>query len=479
MTTNHADASQTVDPVEQPTSQLPIAPPRSGAHDARRTRRRRRRPAPSLGRVAAPLMAVELAAVAVAVTVPVDLPAPVLVALVGGTVLLNARAGLYRPGLRPRALSELPTLLGRVALAWCAAAAVFAAVRPAHALGSTALLAAVACQAVLACAGRAAVHGARARAGTRRPQSTLVVGTGPLAERVAATLIARREYGMRPVGLVRGQRHDAPKECLLPVLETPQDIHRAVIQNTVRAVVFTEAPDPEQVWLFGAYGCAVWALDRHAGAGMEDHVWGHACRRILPAPRRSVSRAAKRGIDMLVSAVALLVLSPVLLLCAAAVRISDGPGVLFHQERVGRDGRPFTLLKFRSLRPSNAIESATRWSVAGDDLMSSVGRFLRRSSLDELPQLWNVLRGDMSLVGPRPERPYFVAQFSELHPGYAARHRMPVGITGFAQIHGLRGDTSIEDRARFDNHYIDTWSLWQDVCIMLRTASSLFRLGGS
>ncbi|MGW0629531.1 exopolysaccharide biosynthesis polyprenyl glycosylphosphotransferase [Streptomyces sp. NPDC002758] len=479
MTTNHTNAPQTVDPLQQPTPLLPIAPPRSGVHDARRARPGRRTAAPSLGRVAAPLMAVELAAAAVAVTVPVDLPAPVLVALVGGTALLNAQAGLYRPGLRPQALRELPVLLGRAALAWCAAAAVLAAVLPAHALGWAALLAAVACHTMLACAGRAAVHGVRARVETRHPQSTLVVGTGPLAERVAAALSARGEYGMWPVGLVQGQRQDAAKECSLPVLDTPEDIHRAIIQNAVRAVVFAEPPDPAQVRFFREYGCAVWALDPRTGAGMDDHLWGYACRRIDPAPRQRVSRAAKRGIDVLVSAVALLVLSPVLLLCAAAVRICDGPGVLFHQERLGRDGRPFTLLKFRSLRPSDVLESATRWSVAGDDRMSSVGRFLRRSSLDELPQLWNVLRGDMSLVGPRPERPYFVAQFSEHHPGYAARHRMPVGITGFAQIHGLRGDTSIEDRARFDNHYIDTWSLWQDVCIMLRTARSLFRLGGN
>ncbi|MCZ0981083.1 sugar transferase [Streptomyces diastatochromogenes] len=168
-----------------------------------------------------------------------------------------------------------------------------------------------------------------------------------------------------------------------------------------------------------------------------------------------------------------------LLLCALAVRLSDGPGVLFRQERVGQHGRHFTLLKFRTLRPSDDTESATRWNVAGDRRMSAAGSFLRKSSLDELPQLWNVLRGDMSLVGPRPERPYFVAQFSKIHTGYAARHRMPVGLTGLAQVHGLRGDTSIEDRCRFDNHYIDHWSLWQDVCILLRTAAGLVRPTGS
>ncbi|MBB1255997.1 sugar transferase, partial [Streptomyces alkaliterrae] len=188
---------------------------------------------------------------------------------------------------------------------------------------------------------------------------------------------------------------------------------------------------------------------------------------------------AKRALDVAAASLALLLTAPVLLACALAVRLADGPGILFRQERVGQGGRSFTLLKFRTLRPADALESATLWSVADDQRMSPVGRWLRRTSLDELPQLWNVLRGDMSLVGPRPERPYFVRQFSQRYSGYAERHRMPAGITGLAQVHGLRGDTSIEERARFDNLYIDTWSLWQDVRILLRTAVSLARPGGS
>nr|WP_234364756.1 sugar transferase [Streptomyces sp. WAC04657] len=207
-------------------------------------------------------------------------------------------------------------------------------------------------------------------------------------------------------------------------------------------------------------------------------MWGYAWHRIVPLDERR-GLTAKRALDIALAAPALVLALPVLLLCALAVRLSDGPGVLFRQERVGQYGRHFTLLKFRTLRPSDDTESATRWNVAGDRRMSAAGSFLRKTSLDELPQLWNVLRGDMSLVGPRPERPYFVAQFSKVHAGYAARHRMPVGLTGLAQVHGLRGDTSIEDRCRFDNHYIDHWSLWQDVCILLRTAAELVRPTGS
>ncbi len=189
--------------------------------------------------------------------------------------------------------------------------------------------------------------------------------------------------------------------------------------------------------------------------------------------------AGKRVLDVTLSGALLLLVSPLLLVCAVVLRVSGGPGVVFRQERIGLGGRPFTLLKFRTHRPADEHESATRWSVADEHRMPWFCRFLRRTSMDELLQLWNVFRGDMSLVGPRPERPYFVAQFSKAYPGYAARHRMPAGITGLAQIHGLRGDTSIEDRARFDNAYIDDWSLWQDVCILLRTAVSLVRPTGS
>jgi lipopolysaccharide/colanic/teichoic acid biosynthesis glycosyltransferase len=162
-----------------------------------------------------------------------------------------------------------------------------------------------------------------------------------------------------------------------------------------------------------------------------------------------------------------------------AVRLALGPGVLFRQERVGLDGRPFDLLKFRSLRPATSLESATTWSIALDDRLGSVGRFLRKTSLDELPQLWNVLRGQMSIVGPRPERPHFVEQFTEQFPAYLARHRVPSGLTGMSQVHGLRGDTSIEDRARLDNFYIEHWSLWADIKLMLRTAEAVVRGSGS
>ncbi|MFF2575959.1 sugar transferase [Streptomyces goshikiensis] len=449
--------------------------------------RRRGGPAPLL---AADALAVVLTTAALpGLGLSAEAAAPVAVLLTA----LHARAGLYRPRLAPSALLELPALAGRSAVLWCGAAAVVAAVRPGRPLGWSVLLTAVCLQLVLTCAGRGFVNAARRRAALRGPSSVLVVGPGEGASAVAAALHGRPEYGLRPVGIADTGPAADGGNSQLPVLVTHEDIRRAVIQNAVREAVFTRPPEADErtaalVRLFHDHGCRLWLADPAGTAkvtGMRvaqpaDQLWGYAVQPLLPRSSRPVERWAKRAIDGALAALALIAAAPVMGLCALAVRLSDGPGVIFRQERVGLYGRPFTLLKFRTLR-ADAHESATRWTVAGDHRMSPVGSFLRKSSLDELPQLWNVVCGDMSLVGPRPERPFFVAKFAAVHPGYEARHRMPVGITGLAQINGLRGDTSIEDRARFDNHYIDTWSLWQDLWILARTAASFFRfrLGGS
>nr|WP_078851193.1 exopolysaccharide biosynthesis polyprenyl glycosylphosphotransferase [Streptomyces sp. NRRL S-237] len=468
----------------------PRGPRAEQARSAVRPRRVRRR-----GRVLPLLTADALAAVLTATTLPATAP-PVLYAAPLLLAALHAQAGLYRPRLAPSALLELPVLAARSAVLWCSVAAVTAAAAPARAMGWSALLTAVCLQAVLACAGRGLVNQLHRRSAVRRPASALVVGPGAGASAVAAALHGRPEFGLRPVGLADPAVGHMPAEGdggTLPLLATHEDIRRAVIQNSVGHAVFTRPPESDErtaslVRLFHDHGCRLWLADPAGTAkitGMRvahptDQLWGYAVQPLLPRPARPLERWAKRGIDTVLALIALLAAAPVMGACALAVRVWDGPGVIFRQERVGLYGRPFTLLKFRTLR-ADAHEAATRWTVAGDRGMSPVGSFLRKSSLDELPQLWNVVRGDMALVGPRPERPFFVAKFSTVHPGYEARHRMPVGITGLAQINGLRGDTSIEDRARFDNHYIDTWSLWQDLWILARTAASFFRfrLGGS
>jgi lipopolysaccharide/colanic/teichoic acid biosynthesis glycosyltransferase len=177
----------------------------------------------------------------------------------------------------------------------------------------------------------------------------------------------------------------------------------------------------------------------------------------------------KRLLDISVATLLLVILSPVLILLALLVRLTTPGPVLFKQERVGLNGRTFWIFKFRTMIPSPLEVSDTWWTRPNDERVTTLGRFLRRTSLDELPQLFNVFRGDMSLVGPRPERPYYVARFMQNSPEYAKRLFIKCGITGWAQVHGWRGDTSIEKRIEYDLFYLQNWNLWLDIRILLLT----------
>jgi exopolysaccharide biosynthesis polyprenyl glycosylphosphotransferase len=183
--------------------------------------------------------------------------------------------------------------------------------------------------------------------------------------------------------------------------------------------------------------------------------------------RRKTEFALKRAFDMTVAALGLAVLIPLLLGISAAIRCTSPGPVLYRQRRIGRNGNPFTMLKFRSME--NGAEESSSWTVRNDPRRTDVGVWLRRYSLDELPQLINVLFGSMSLVGPRPEQPSFDEAFQKTIPNYTDRHRMRPGITGWAQVNGLRGDTSIEDRLTHDLWYIKNWTLWLDLRILLKT----------
>jgi exopolysaccharide biosynthesis polyprenyl glycosylphosphotransferase len=189
----------------------------------------------------------------------------------------------------------------------------------------------------------------------------------------------------------------------------------------------------------------------------------------------------KHTFDRIVSALLLVLLSPLLLAVAAGVKLSSPGPVLFRQQRLGRDGRVFELRKFRSMRaappsgPAAVDAEHGPGGVEGEDRRTRFGAWLRRTSIDELPQLLNVVRGEMSLVGPRPERANLVELFEEIVDRYADRHRVKSGITGWAQVHGLRGRTSMVDRVEWDNYYIQNWSLWLDVKILLLTPVAVLR----
>jgi exopolysaccharide biosynthesis polyprenyl glycosylphosphotransferase len=316
---------------------------------------------------------------------------------------------------------------------------------------------------------------------------TLIVGAGPVSVRLAATLQDRPYYGLDPVGFIDCDS-PAPDQLLpAPVLGRYEELGQVIRRHEIRDVIvaFGGADEDDLVDILRTcdrLDVEVFLVPRlfelHNANRYTDEVWGIPLVRVRRAVFRSPWWKVKRAFDIVVSGVALIVLSPVLVACALAVRYEGGPGIIFRQQRVGLDGRPFDVLKFRSLKPVNEAESQTNWNIKHDDRLGPVGRFLRASSLDELPQLWNILRGDMSLVGPRPERPHFVEQFSTHIPRYTARHRVPAGLTGWSQAHGLRGDTSIEDRARFDNYYIENWSPWLDIKILVMTVGQVLRRQG-
>jgi exopolysaccharide biosynthesis polyprenyl glycosylphosphotransferase len=194
-------------------------------------------------------------------------------------------------------------------------------------------------------------------------------------------------------------------------------------------------------------------------------------------PLRSWGRVAKRAMDVLVAGGLLFLLWPLLLIIALAVRLDSRGPALFRQQRAGLDGRPFTMLKFRSMQEgADAADGAAGLGVRNDPRRTRLGALLRKTSLDELPQLLNVLRGDMSLVGPRPERVGYVEEFGGSIPRYLDRHRVNTGITGWAQVNGLRGDTSLEERIRYDLYYIENWSLAFDMKILLMTVRAALRM---
>ncbi|WP_425270432.1 sugar transferase [Micromonospora chersina] len=428
-------------------------------------------------------------------TAPVDvaaLLAPLLVThqywrgtlvMAGLTVAFFTAGGLYHARRHVSILDELPSLCGRL-LASAAVVAMIAALRHESAeyvLGFTRL---VGVAAGLVIVGRVVTREAATIARKRRwvEHNAIIIGSGPTAVELARLLRRYPQYGLRFVGCVDTSSRPGPAaHPLIGRLDELEQLVR-IVECDVLIIADPDCPEPVLMEVLrrpANASCDLWAVPRLWGSRSHgDHIGAIPIVKVRDTTLSGPRWALKRASDVAFALVALLLLSPVLLLCALAVLIDGGPGIFFRQERIGRHGTPFHIIKFRSMRPVDEHESQTNWSIAHDQRVGPIGRFLRRTSLDELPQLWNILRGDMSVVGPRPERPYFVEKFSAEYPTYAMRHRVPVGLTGLAQVSGLRGDTPISDRARFDNYYIENWSLWLDAKVLLRTVAEVFRAGG-
>ncbi len=330
----------------------------------------------------------------------------------------------------------------------------------------------------------------------------LIMGAGVVGSQVARRLESHPEYGLVPIGFL----DDDPRSIAevggreMPVLGTVENLDETVEQTGVRnlIVAFSSVADARVSRLIQRcqeLGVEVSVVPRMFDTINNrvgyDTVGGLPLMSFTTVNPRGVQFALKHAFDRVFALVLLVVLSPLILFTALAVRLSSRGPVLFRQRRIGRDGKVFDLYKFRSMSVDparaglagedlHALESllggdTAPGGVEGKDRRTPIGRFLRRSSIDELPQLLNVLRGEMSLIGPRPERPEFVELFNQDIIRYDDRHRVRSGITGWAQVHGLRGQTSLAERVEWDNYYIAHWSLGLDLKIFALTLFALFR----
>jgi exopolysaccharide biosynthesis polyprenyl glycosylphosphotransferase len=405
------------------------------------------------------------------------------------TLALFRSRGLYTLRLRLRTLDDLRA----IATATTLAAMIVLSVR--ILLGDSLDLAAESIRPwafalVYLASGRVALHWSqtKARAQGENVRRTLIVGAGKIGTLTAKRLLDTPELGLKPVAFLDKDPLVDPSETLgLPVAGASWDLDAVVSQYDVDQVIVTFSTAPDEVLLRLVRRCEELGIavsvvprlfERVPVRHSVEHVGGIPLLTAHPANPKSFQFAVKYALDRLLAAVALVLLSPVMAATALAVWISLGRPIFFRQVRVGRDGRTFEILKFRTMRQTSNSPEPTDFQlpdgvgpggVEGDDRRTRLGAFLRASSIDELPQLFNVVRGDMSMVGPRPERPEYVSQFERNVYRYGERHRVKSGITGWSQVHGLRGKTSIADRAEWDNFYIENFSLWLDLKIMVLT----------
>ncbi len=306
--------------------------------------------------------------------------------------------------------------------------------------------------------------------------NTLIVGTGEVGRMILNKIRQSPALGYRVIGFV--DESPAQTEVMgVPVLGTTENLPQLIDQHAIDQVIIAMPERSHQELLEIIALCQRGRTEIKvfpdvfqiiASEMSIGDLNGLPLLTVRDIALRGWKLTLKRAMDIVGSALALIFLSPLMLLVAVLIKL-ESPGPVFYvQERVGLDGKPFQLLKFRTMR-QDAEANGPGWTVANDPRRTRLGKILRRYSIDELPQFINVLIGEMSLVGPRPERPVYVEQFRQAIPRYMERHREKAGITGWAQVNGLRGDTSIVERTKYDLWYIENWSLWLDIKILLRT----------
>jgi exopolysaccharide biosynthesis polyprenyl glycosylphosphotransferase len=334
----------------------------------------------------------------------------------------------------------------------------------------------------------------RARRAGVMSKPTLIIGAGVVGEHLVRRLLTDRQYGLRPVGFIDSDplpRPEGSGSHAVAVLGGPDDLAEAIQRTAAKHVILAFSAEPDYVLVEKVRECEKLGVDVSLVPRLYelineratlDHVGGLPLLSLHSVDPRGWQFATKHALDRGLALLSLLVLSPLLGAIAIGVGLSSPGPVLFRQRRIGRDGHEFDLFKFRTMRAAQAnasgyvpAEGLAPGGIEGDDRRTRLGRWLRTTSLDELPQLINALRGDMSLVGPRPERPKYVARFARDISRYEDRHRVKSGITGWAQVNGLRGQTSIADRVEWDNFYIQNWSVRFDLRILVLTFVEVLR----
>ncbi|MEM9291984.1 MAG: undecaprenyl-phosphate glucose phosphotransferase [Acidobacteriota bacterium] len=317
------------------------------------------------------------------------------------------------------------------------------------------------------------------RAAGHGTEHILVVGAGNLGKEITQKILAHREFGFRVVGFLDDDPGKGSKSFYgAPVLGTLGDVDKVLEEHRIDQVFITLPLDAYKKTLRLVQRFSLECTEiklvpdilQYAtlNAAMED-VGGSPVINLSQVPMRGWHSLAKRGMDIAIAAAAILVLLPFLPLMAALIWLEDHGPIFYSQERMGLDGQSFMIWKLRTMRVNAEASTGPVWAVKDDPRRTRLGSFLRATSIDELPQLWNVLQGDMSIVGPRPERPAFVHEFKHKIPQYMMRHRVKAGMTGWAQVHGWRGNTSIKKRIQYDLYYIQNWSLLLDVKILWMT----------
>lgn len=309
----------------------------------------------------------------------------------------------------------------------------------------------------------------------------LIIGAGKTARFVARKVRGNPQLGYRAVGIVTPRPSLKSSFAGLPVLGEAADLPRLIDEYRIEQVIIAlpEAARDTLAELValcqrGRVDIKIYP-DAFAYIAREisvDELDGAPLITVRDIALRGWKLSLKRALDVFGAVVGLVLLSPLMLLTALLIRLESPGPVFYTQERMGLDGKPFQMIKFRSMR-QDAEKSGAGWTVKNDPRVTRIGRFMRATSWDEIPQLINVLIGEMSLVGPRPERPIYVQQFREKIPRYMERLREKAGMTGWAQVNGLRGDTSIEDRTQYDLWYVENWSLWLDLKIIIRTVLNI------